>query len=80
MFNTNDFIFTSETTPQVTTDLTGCVKQVDELIGIADAVNVTDSPMISTKSFEALAYAVVSQRKNGSCGKCGVFSTSYANR
>ena len=33
MFNTNDFIFTSETTPQVTTDLTGCVKQVDELIG-----------------------------------------------
>ena len=44
MFNTNDFIFTSETTPDVTTDLAGCVHQVEELIGIADAVNVTDSP------------------------------------
>ena len=44
MFNTTDFIFTSETTPQVTTDLAGCVDQVNELIGIADAVNVTDSP------------------------------------
>mgnify|MGYP001430568129 CR=1 FL=1 len=44
MFNTSDFIFTSETTPQVTTDLAGCVDQVNELIGIADAVNVTDSP------------------------------------
>ena len=44
MFDTNDFIFTSETTPDVTTDLAGCVHQVEELIGIADAVNVTDSP------------------------------------
>ena len=44
MFNTNDFIFTSETTPDVTTDLAGCVHQVEDLIGIADAVNVTDSP------------------------------------
>jgi len=49
MFNTNDFIFTSETTPQVTTDLTGCVKQVDELIGVADAVNVTDSPNCTSR-------------------------------
>ena len=49
MFNTNDFIFTSETTPQVTTDLTGCVKQVNELIGIADAVNVTDSPNCTSR-------------------------------
>ena len=49
MFNTNDFIFTSETTPQVTTDLTGCVKQVDELIGLADAVNVTDSPNCTSR-------------------------------
>ena len=49
MFNTNDFIFTSETTPQVTTDLKGCVKQVDELIGIADAVNVTDSPNCTSR-------------------------------
>ena len=44
MFKTNDFIFTSETTPDVTTDLLACVQQVEELIGVADAVNVTDSP------------------------------------
>ena len=44
MFNTANFIFTSETTPSVTTDLAECVDQVNELIGIADAVNVTDSP------------------------------------
>ena len=44
MFNTNGFIFTSETTPDVTTDLSVCVQHVEELIGIADAVNVTDSP------------------------------------
>ena len=44
MFNTNSFIFTSETTPDVTTDLSECVSQVEELIGLADAINVTDSP------------------------------------
>ena len=44
MINTNDIIINSETTPDVTTDLAGCVHQVEELIGIADAVNVTDSP------------------------------------
>ena len=44
MFNTTDFIFTSETTPDVTTDLSGCADQVEKLIGLADAVNVTDSP------------------------------------
>ena len=44
MFNTNSLIFTSETTPDVTTDLGECVSQVEELIGLADAINVTDSP------------------------------------
>jgi len=49
MFNTDDFIFTSETTPEVTTDLKGCVQQVEELIGIADAINVTDSPNCTSR-------------------------------
>ena len=44
MFNTNSFIFTSETTPDVTTDLGECVSRVEDLIGLADAINVTDSP------------------------------------
>ena len=44
MFSTNSFIFTSETTPDVTTDLGECVSNVEDLIGLADAINVTDSP------------------------------------
>ena len=44
MFDTNSFIFTSETTPDVTTDLGECVSHVEDLIGLADAINVTDSP------------------------------------
>ena len=44
MFDTNSFIFTSETTPDVTTDLGECVSRVEDLIGLADAINVTDSP------------------------------------
>ena len=44
MFETTDFIFTAETTPDVTTDLAGSVGKIDDLNGVADAVNVTDSP------------------------------------
>jgi len=44
MFETTDFIFTSETTPDVTTDLAECVSKVEALVDVADAVNVTDSP------------------------------------
>ena len=44
MFETTDFLFTAETTPDVTTDLAGSVGKVEELGVVADAVNVTDSP------------------------------------
>ncbi len=44
MFETTDFIFTAETTPDVTTDLVGSVDKIEDLNGVADAVNVTDSP------------------------------------
>ena len=44
MFETNDFLFTAETTPDVSTDLAGSVGKVEELSVVADAVNVTDSP------------------------------------
>ena len=44
MFETTNFLFTAETTPGVTTDLTGSVGKVEELSIVADAVNVTDSP------------------------------------
>ena len=44
MFETTDFLFTAETTPDVSTDLAGSVGKVEELSVVADAVNVTDSP------------------------------------
>ena len=44
MFETTDFLFTAETTPDVSTDLAGSVGKVEELGVVADAVNVTDSP------------------------------------
>jgi len=44
MFDTTDFLFTSETTPDVTTDLSACVGKIEALVDVADAVNVTDSP------------------------------------
>ena len=44
MFKTNKFLFTAETTPDVTTDLAGSVYKVEDLYSVADAVNVTDSP------------------------------------
>ena len=44
MFNTKDFLFTAETTPDVTTDLSESVSKVQTLVSVADAVNVTDSP------------------------------------
>ncbi|MBA59281.1 MAG: hypothetical protein CMQ40_08935 [Gammaproteobacteria bacterium] len=44
MFQSNGFLFTTETTPAVTTDLAESAGRIDSLVGIADAVNVTDSP------------------------------------
>tara|TARA_Y100000748_G_scaffold166040_1_gene138886 strand:- start:1392 stop:2252 length:861 start_codon:yes stop_codon:yes gene_type:complete len=44
MFKTNDFLFTAETTPDVTTNLADSVAKVQALVSVADAVNVTDSP------------------------------------
>ena len=44
MFKTNDFLFTAETTPDVSTNLADSVAKVQALVSVADAVNVTDSP------------------------------------
>ena len=44
MFESTDFLFTAETTPDATTDLAGSVSKIEELRVVADAVNVTDSP------------------------------------
>ena len=44
MFKEKDFLFTTETTPNVSTDLSESFKKVECLVELADAVNVTDSP------------------------------------
>ena len=62
MFSTADFIFTSETTPQVTTNLAECVDQVNDLIGIADAVNVTDSPNCKSRLNSLLVASEIKRR------------------
>ena len=59
MFDTNSFIFTSETTPDVTTDLGECVSHVEDLIGLADAINVTDSPNCKSRLNSLLVAAEI---------------------
>ena len=49
MLKKKDFLFTTETTPDVSTDLSASSKKVEDLIGLADAVNVTDSPNCKTR-------------------------------
>ena len=49
MLEKKDFLFTTETTPDVSTDLSGSSKKIDALLGLADAVNVTDSPNCKTR-------------------------------
>ena len=44
MLKEKDFLFTSETTPSVSTDLFESFRKVECLVELADAVNVTDSP------------------------------------
>ena len=45
----NNFIFTAETTPSVSTNLNESVEKISNLIGVADAVNITDAPNCKTK-------------------------------
>ena len=49
MFEKKDFIFTSESTPAIDTDLSASTEFAFELIGVADAINVTDSPNCKTR-------------------------------
>ena len=63
MLDKKDFIFTTETTPNVSTNLIESSRKIEDLIGLADAVNVTDSPNCKTKLNSLLvAYEI---RKSG---------------
>ncbi len=62
MFDSTNFLFTSETTPDVSTDLDGSVSHVEQLIDTADAVNVTDSPNCKSRLNSLLVASEIKRR------------------
>ena len=48
MFSDKELIFTAETTPDLSMDLESSVNKIIPLVGLADAVNITDSPNCKT--------------------------------
>ena len=65
MFHSNEFLFTAETTPDVTTDLTASAGKINDLINVADAVNVTDSPNCKTKLNSLLVASEIKKKWAG---------------
>ena len=63
MLEKKDFIFTTETTPNVSTDLAESSRKIEDLIGLADAVNVTDSPNCKSRLNSLLVASEI--RKSG---------------
>ena len=57
------FIFTAETTPSVSTNLNESVEKISSLIGVADAVNITDAPNCKTKLSSLVVAGEI--KKNG---------------
>ena len=63
MFKEVEFLFTAETTPDVSTDLARSTGKVDDLVDLADAVNVTDSPNCKSRLNSLLVASEI--RRNG---------------
>ena len=62
MFNDKELIFTAETTPDLSMDLESSVNKIIPLVGLADAVNITDSPNCKTKLSSILVAAEVKRK------------------
>ena len=62
MFASSDFLFTAEMTPDLSTDLAATAAKIDPLIGLADAINVTDSPNCQTKLSSLLVAAEIKRK------------------
>jgi len=62
MFASNNFLFTAEMTPDLSTDLAATAAKIDPLIGLADAINVTDSPNCQTKLSSLLVAAEIKRK------------------
>ena len=62
MFASNNFLFTAEMTPDLSTDLAASAARTEPLIGLADAINVTDSPNCQTKLSSLLVAAEIKRK------------------
>ncbi|MDA0761464.1 MAG: methylenetetrahydrofolate reductase, partial [Proteobacteria bacterium] len=62
MFASTNFLFTAEMTPDLSTDLAASAARIEPLIGLADAINVTDSPNCQTKLSSLLVAAEIKRK------------------
>ena len=62
MFSDKELIFTAETTPDLSMDLESSVNKIMPLVGLADAVNITDSPNCKTKLSSILVAAEIKKK------------------
>ena len=62
MFSDKELIFTAETTPDLSMDLETSVNKIIPLVGLADAVNITDSPNCKTKLSSILVAAEIKKK------------------
>jgi len=62
MFDDKELIFTAETTPDLSMDLESRVNKIIPLVGLADAVNITDSPNCKTKLSSILVAAEIKKK------------------
>ena len=62
MFSDKELIFTAETTPDLSMDLESSVNKIIPLVGLADAVNITDSPNCKTKLSSILVAAEIKRK------------------
>ena len=62
MFSDKELIFTAETTPDLSMDLGSSISKIIPLIGLADAVNITDSPNCKTKLSSILVASEIKKK------------------
>ena len=62
MFSAKELIFTAETTPDLSMDLGSSISKIIPLIGLADAVNITDSPNCKTKLSSILVASEIKKK------------------
>ena len=62
MFSDKEFIYTAETTPDLSMNIESSINKIIPLVGLADAVNITDSPNCKTKLSSILVAAEIKKK------------------